>query len=193
MEPAASMLEIDFEYIAAQLPAKIKANHGPVLKNGVNSFHEALADFILINPGATLREKAAHFGYTSAWICTVETSDMFKAYFAERRKGVNVVIANDLPSRLAAAANLATERMIEVLDKTQDSDTIIDAFDKILQRHGYAPKAASMNVQQNNVFYLTPGDLAQARGTLIASHEPQKQIEAETVPVLPSPAQGEQK
>lgn len=187
METEATMLEIDFEQLERELPAKIKANAGPVLKNGINSFHEALADFILVNPGATLREKAAHFGYTAAWICTVETSDMFKAYFAERRKGVNVVIANDLPSRLAAAANLATERMIEVLERTQDADTIVDSFDKILQRHGYAPKAQGpSNFQQNNVFYLTRDELAGARGTLIQSHEPKPAVEGEVLAALPA-------
>ena len=148
----------------------------PVLKNGIKGVHEAFADYMLINPGCTLREMAAVFGYSIAWICTVINQDMFKAYFAERRGDINASIAEDLPTKLAAAAHLATERLIEVLEKSDDADTLIDAFDKVLHRYGYAPNAKGgaqsttvMN-QQNNVFYLNREELASARSQLLANH-----------------------
>lgn len=179
---------------ALSLKERIENARGPVLKNGIKGVHEAFADYMLINPGCTLREMAAVFGYTPAWICTVINSDMFKAYFAERRLGINASIAEDLPSKLAAAAHLATERMIEVVEKSQDAEVLIDAFDKILHRYGYAPNAKggaqSAQVINNtqNVFYLNKEEVAQAREKLIQAHQPPAQVAEQEVDALPAPA-----
>lgn len=175
------------------LRERIQAAKGPLLKNGIQGIHEAFADYMLINPGCTLREMAAQFGYSIAWICTVINTDMFKAYFAERRQGIVVAIAEDLPSRLAAAAHLATERIMEVIEKSEDGEMLIDAFDKVLHRHGYAPNAKGMTPApqigvQNNVFYLSKEDLAQARGQLVAAHKPAElEVKGETLELGASP------
>ena len=147
-----------------------------LLKNGIKGIHEAFADYILINPGCTLRQVGAHFGYSPAWICTVMNSDMFKAYFVKRRAEVSAMVAEDLPTKLQAAGHLATERIMEVLSTSSDPDTLIDAFDKVLNRCGYAPnaKGGQQGGQQaaviNNVFYLNKGELADARQKLLAAH-----------------------
>lgn len=150
-----------------------------ILKNGLSAFHEALADYILMNPGATLREKSLYFGYSIGWLCKIENTDMFRAYLAKRRKEVEVVIADALPEKLAAAAHLATERVIEVLETTNDNATILDAFDSVMHRYGYAPKGAQPGVggvnQQGNIqnnFYLSAADLAEAQKALTAAHAP---------------------
>lgn len=147
-----------------------------LLKKGLSVLHESLADYILINPGCTLREMGAYFGYSGAWLCSVINTDMFKAYIAERRGDISVSIAEDLPARLHAAAHLATERMIEVMEKTEDADTIVDCFDKILHRYGYAPnakggaQAAVVNNTQNNVFYLSKDEMADSRQRFLDAH-----------------------
>jgi hypothetical protein len=153
-----------------------------ILKRGLSNLHESLADYMLINPGCTLREMGAYFGYSGAWICTVINSDMFKAYMAQRRAEITSVVAEDLPSRLHAAAHLATERIIEVIEKSEDSDTLIDAFDKVLHRYGYAPNAkggaqSSLTVnQQNNVFYLSKEELADVRGKFVGAHSNRERV-----------------
>lgn len=188
----ADELEIDFPLLAGQLPEKAKLLAGPILKNGIKPVHEAFADYMLVNPGCTLRAMSAYFKYSPSWICQVINSDMFQAYFAQRRQGVVVSIAQDLPSRLAAAAHLATERVIEVLETSSDPELVIDAFDKVLHRHGYAPNAKGMpgsgntNIQ-NNVFYLAKEELAQAREKLINSHQ-EKEPEAKGNALLPAPS-----
>ena len=169
----------------------IKHEPKELLKNGIKGIHEAFADYMLINPQCRLREMSAHFGYTVAWICTVTNSDMFQAYFAKRRGDINSSIAADLPTKLAAAAHLATERIMEVVEKSDDADTLIDAFDKILHRHGYAPVSgtnpgATINAQ--NVFYITKDELAASRTKLLESHTPA--LEEKVVNELPSAATG---
>lgn len=163
-----------------------------LLKRGISSVHEAFADYMLINPGCRLREMAAYFGYTVPWISTVINSDMFKSYMAGRRGDINVSIMEDLPTRLKQAAALATERMIEVVEKSEDADTLIDAFDKILHRCGYAPNTkqgggAVVNNQQNNVFFVNKDDLAQAREMLLANHAA-PMLEEKAVNEQPMPA-----
>lgn len=175
-------LEFDPEAAVARLESSIPEVKGKILKRGLNDVHEAFADYLLLNPGCTLREMKQVFGYSISWISSVTTSDMFRAYLAQRRAGVEVVIANDLPARLKAAAALATERIIETLETTSDPDVIVDAFDKVMHRYGYAPNAKTgaqapqqMNVQNN--FFLSKDDLAQARGALIEAHAGQPVLE----------------
>lgn len=152
-------------------------NGQTILKRGLNDLHRALADWILMNPGGTLRQMGTAFGYSPAWLCQVVNTDMFKAYMADRRVEVNSVIASDLPTRLQAAAFLATERMIEVIEKTDDAPTLIDAFDKVLHRYGYAPNAkngaqaqAGPIGTQNNVFFLDKSQFQEVKERLVGSH-----------------------
>ena len=158
----------------------MQASRKELLKNGIKGIHEAFADYMLINPACRLREMSAHFGYTVAWICTVINSDMFQAYFSKRRGDINSSIAADLPTKLAAAAHLATERVMEVIEKSDDADTLIDAFDKILHRHGYAPVSGNnpgASIIAKNVFYITKDELAASRTKLLESHAPAPQEE----------------
>lgn len=151
----------------------------PLLKNGLKPVHELFGDWILANPGGTLREMGAHFGYSPAWISMVLNSDMFKAYMAERLKDVHAAVTQDIPTMLRGTAALAIERMNEVLENTDDPDLIVEAFDKVLHRYGYAPNsraspaAATQFIQQNNVFYLDREQLAEARRALEAAHKPE--------------------
>lgn len=151
-----------------------------LLKKGLSHLHEALADYMLINPGCTLREMSQVFGYTGAWICTVTRSDMFQAYMAERRADVSALVHQSLPKKLEAAAHLATEKLIETLEKTSDGEMIVDIFDKVMHRYGYAPgarpgtgavgmQAGGTVVQQNN-FYLNKEELDSARTNFIEAH-----------------------
>lgn len=177
------------------LPAEQRAAvTGPILKNGIKPVHEAFADYMLINPSCTLREMSVYFNYSVAWICQVINTDMFKAYMSERRAQINTFVAADLPAKLAAAGHLATERIIEVVEKSEDAPTLIDAFDKILHRLGYAPNAKGTGAapstvinQQNNVFYLQKDELAAAREKLVNAHE-EKKPEEPVVHALPAPA-----
>lgn len=157
-----------------------------LLKKGLSHLHEALADYMLINPGCTLREMAQVFGYTGAWICTVTRSDMFQAYMAERREHVSALVHESLPKKLEAAAHLATERLIETLERTSDGEMIVDIFDKVLHKCGYAPgarsgagvvgQAGTVNVQQN--FYLNAEELAQARTKLVDAHVDRPRVQS---------------
>lgn len=156
---------------------------GPeLLKRGLSVLHESLADYMLVNPGATLRQMGDYFGYSVPWLSLVTTSDLFRAYMAERRSEICSNIAQGLPQKLEQAAHLATERIMEVIEKAEDADVIIDAFDKVLHRCGYAPNSkvapVTINNQQNNVFYLDKKELAAEREKLLGAHANQAALPA---------------
>lgn len=148
--------------------------------------HEQMILWVMTNPGGTLREMSAAFGYTVPWLCQVVNSDMFKAALAQKMQGVEALVVADIPAKLRGVASLAVDRMAEVLQRTDDSDTIIDAFDKVMHRYGYAPNAKNgaqagaggTNIQNN--FYLSREEFKDVQGQLIESHAKK--------PSLPSPA-----
>jgi hypothetical protein len=157
-----------------------------MLKRGLSPTHELMGDWILANPGGTLRDMSAHFKYSPSWLSQVINSDMFRAYIGERLKEVHAHVTADIPTLLKGTAALAIERMNEVLMKTEDADVIVDAFDKVLHRHGYAPNAKGLQGgptigQQNNVFFLNKEDLKAAKHALVGAHAPE----------LPAPAPAE--
>lgn len=133
--------------------------------------HEALVNWLLVNPDRPLRDAAAYFGYTQAWLSTIIHSDVFQAKLLQRQNAVFASIAADLPAKLGAAAHIALERMTEKLTTTDDPRYLLDATDKLLHRMGYAPAAArnpiaapviQTNTQINN-FTVSAADLSTAR------------------------------
>lgn len=162
----------------------------PIAK--LSTTHELMGDWILQNPGRTLREMSVHFKYSPSWLCQVINSDMFKAYMQERLKDVHAHVTADIPTLLKGTATLAIERVTEVLQKTEDADTIIDGFDKVMKAYGFgaAPKVGMLgNVQnQQNNFYLSKDEFAKAQQSLKDAHQspapavPEKVIGGDLLP-----------
>lgn len=159
-----------------------------LMKKGILHVHEAFADYMLINPGCTLRDMAAHFSYTPPWICTIINTDMFKAYLRKRRDGIEIAVAQDIPTKLVAAGHLVTEKLLEKIEKSEDPEFVLDAFDKVMHRMGYAPNSKASpqgqaNVQQqNNVFFLEKGEMANLKANFLNSHNtPSQLVELNTV------------
>ena len=196
-------VEEEFDFDLDELRARVAERKAQPVKK-LSDLHEALADWMLINPGGTLREMGAHFNYSGSWLCTVINSDMFQAYFAKRRAEVGSFVAQSLPKKLEAAAHMATEKLIGVLERTEDAELILDGFDKIMHRFGYAPNAKNggaqagvvNNTQNNtNVFFMNKEEFQQARGALLENHKAPAAVEApreadggEQLSLLPGPA-----
>lgn len=170
----------------------------PLLAKGLSHFHEALADYLLVKPEATYREMGAYFTYSPAWLCTVVKSDMFQSYFATRRAQVSALVNGSIPAKLELAGHLVVERLIEVIPMMEDSKQIVDTFDTVMHRLGYAPASKApvgvvpQNVQNN--FYLSKDDLKEVKGVLLDHHAPGPAaaltldlVEVPAEPQLPAP------
>lgn len=153
--------------------------------------HEALINWLLENPDRPLRDAAAYFGYTQSWVSTVIHSDIFQAKLLLRQDAVFGCIAQDIPSRLRAAANIGLDRVTNILETSNDSKLLIDATDKILHRMGYAPAAKAptvdaqvVNNTQINNFTISASDLTEARELMQTRNSPT--VEGELLE-LPAP------
>lgn len=145
------------------------------LKRGVSPTHELMVDWELQNPGGTLREMGAYFDYSVTWLSTMMNSDAYKAYRAGRLKDVHTYVAQDIPAKMKALAEVAIERMHEVLQKSEDPKMIKESFDSVLNRYGYAPGSKNPAgpggfSQTNNVFFLSQDQFARMQGRLIEAH-----------------------
>lgn len=165
---------------------------------GLSHTHEAVMNWMLMNPDRSLRECADHFGYTQSWLSTLIHSDIFQARLAERQEGIRVRIADSIPMKMRMAVDVGLEKLATKLEQTEDPEFILDATDKLLHRLGYAPARSAApapgqggtgNVQNN--FFVSATDLAAARAAglaLIDGQQPAGQvIEGEVVSTPPTP------
>lgn len=133
--------------------------------------HEAVMNFMLLNPSLALREVADHFGYTQAWLSTLIHSDLFQAQLEGRKEGIRVRVADSIPQKMRLAADLGMEKLVAKLEQTEDAEFILDATDKLLHRLGYAPSKVAASIvgaggQQQNNFFISAADLDQAKAAM---------------------------
>ncbi len=142
--------------------------------------HEQILNWMVLNPELSMRHCADHFGYTQSWLSTLVRSDLFQAALRERQIMVASRVAASIPAKLAAVADVALDKLGEMVEKSEDPEFILDAADKALHRMGYAPQSSrnpagspstfgpGAVVQQNNVF-IGQADLAEARALMQSS------------------------
>lgn len=162
---------MDLDRAPAELRPEIER-----FKRGMSPTHQLMAEWIIQNPGGTLKQMGDFFGYSISWLSQVVNSDMFKAHLATRMKDIQSVVTQDVPAKMQALALVACDRMMEVLEKSEDKEQLTDAFDTVMHRFGYAPNAKTPlmpqgpNFQQNNVFFLNQEQFQSVQGKLIESH-----------------------
>ena len=163
----------------------------------LNTTHEMLMNWLVLNPEKSLRECADHFGYTQSWVSQLIHSDIFQHALREKQERISIRVADSIPAKLRRAADVAVEKLTDHLEKSEDPEFILDATDKILHRMGYAPSSArnpagspagGIPSNQQNNFFITAGDLTAARELM--------QIAAETAacqadPSIPQVYEGE--
>lgn len=152
-----------------------------------------MGEWILENPGGTLNEMSAFFGYSPSWLSQVINSDAFKHYMMERMRDVQATITMSIPQRMEALAQLAIDKLEGVLQKTTDPEIIESSFDKVMHRYGYAPNAknavnqsAAVVNQQNNVYFLDKETFQRLQGNLVEAHQPKQLPPAQLEKELPT-------
>ena len=153
----------------------------------ISHTHESIINWLVLNPEKSLRECADYFQYTQSWISTLIHSDIFQMALRERQQSVAARVAQSIPEKLRACADVALDKLGDQIAASEDPDFILDAADRVLHRMGFAPQSArnpagspsqgaALNVQNN--LYITAGDLQDARAIL--------QGVSEVVPAIPA-------
>lgn len=135
--------------------------------------HEAIMEYMLINPAAPLREVAQHFDVTQAWLSTIIHSDAFQAKLAEKKGDLFSATIVPLREKILGVAHMGVEKLGEAMEHASpisDKDFIADTTDNILKNLGYTPKSAPAGAlpmnQQNNYYVVDSNTLAQARARM---------------------------
>lgn len=136
--------------------------------------HESIINWLVLNPGRSMRQCADNFGYTQPWLSSLVNSDIFQAALRERQIEVAVRVAQNIPAKLAAVADIALDKLADKVAESEDAEFLLDAADRTLHRMGFAPQStrnpagspsqfgpSAVNIQQN--FMVTGQDLAAAR------------------------------
>lgn len=152
--------------------------------------HEAVMDWLLVNPGkGQMKLCAEYFGFSRAWLSSMLHSDAFQAKLRDKQEMAYVENIIPIRDQINGVAQLALEKLGEKIEDTEDGKFLLDTADKMLHKLGYAPKvdhnpsAGNTNNTQNNFYGVNPELLAQARenskkGTL---------LNGDTTSALPAP------
>lgn len=158
----------------------------------VKWWHESIADDMLAFPMDTQRERAKRLGYSENYLSMIVNSDMFKAYFAQRRLAHQEQLKENLVGKTTEAAGKALDLLLETMDQKRTAipfDKLADFADKSLGRLGYGNggKAApvQVNVDARTAVAVSKEDLAGARSVL---RDIESRRATETLP-LPSPTE----
>jgi len=145
--------------------------------------HEAIATWLIANPGATLRDCATFFGYSAQWISILTNSDLFKAHLKSKQEAVFSTVVAGIDEKLKAVADIGLEKLAATMEKSEDPRLLLEGTKMALSSLGFGAKAApannvnAQNVQQN--FYVASrADLEAARGMIAGT----------VTPALPEPS-----
>jgi hypothetical protein len=183
-----TLLESEMAMVAQTRKAHPQYNPetGRIEIKSVSHMHEAIMNWMLLNPGLPMKYCASEFGVTQAWLSTLKNSGLFKSRLAEKQSELDARVydhASDLESKLAGVAEMGVERLGEMIEQSKDPKFVLDTTDKVLNRLGYgskqgvAPKAGTIE-NQNNFYVTSSAELAQARDKMRRSRE-DKVIEME--------------
>jgi hypothetical protein len=157
----------------------------------ISHTHDQLMNWLISNPEASLRDCADYFGYSQGWLSQIIHSDVFQAKLRERQDDVFIRVADGIPAKLSAMADVALGKVTEALERSDDGKFALDVFDKAMHRLGYAPNTtrsvASPGVVQQNNFFISKSDLADARLRFI----PATPAVTDEIPLYEVPSPGE--
>lgn len=143
----------------------------------VSHRHEAIMNFMIANPTAKLGDVAAEFGVSQPWLSCIIHSHAFKTKLREKQEMLFSDLGASITEKLEAVAHTALDNILEHVSASNASPALsLEVADKVLHRLGYAPQRGPSGpqapVQVNNVFTVSPADLAAARAQLTAAHQP---------------------
>jgi hypothetical protein len=131
--------------------------------------HEAILDWLILNPDKSQGDCALELGYTEAWLSTVINSDLFQARLRmlqqeKREHGIFTIT-----EKLAGLADLAIQKTTRSVEASADPAFVLSAAEVALRRLGYGAKApvpVSPTTINNTMIVATENGLREAVGIM---------------------------
>jgi len=187
----------DLPELSATRPAAGPA--GKFNPKTISWWHEALADWMFVNPDRTMKEAAAHFNVTPTYIYMLKNSDTFKAYW-ERRRMVREnglidetqAMLGSINDKLHALAentlDILNEKMVQAQlqgsANTLPQADLLATADMALKKLGYGIPAPPPPAGTTNVNVMVSSDLLKAaREKMQKLHSKAQILDAVATPV----------
>jgi len=142
--------------------------------------HDAIMDYLLVNPTHQLGMVAGYFNVSQAWLSVIIHSDAFQSKLREKSDTLFGATVIPLREKIMGLAHVGVDKLglaLENASPVSDKQFIADTTDSILKNLGYSPKSApspeggTTNVQ-NNFYSVDKEALAKARGSMQAPASP---------------------
>ena len=132
--------------------------------------HDAIMDYLIVNPAARLGDVALHFRVSQPWLSVIIHSDAFQIVLKKKQSSVLNATVVPLREKVLGIAHLGIEKLGDALENASavtDKEFIADTTDSILKNLGFSPKSAPSlpagNVTNNNIMVVDKEALASAR------------------------------
>ncbi len=105
--------------------------------------HEAMIDWLLVNPGAkNLNPLAAAMSVSRSWLSIVMQSDVFKEEYTRRRQAHNSELSKQLIEKQLKVTLKALDKVDEFMDDEDEVDlrTALEVADRTAKHLGFHPK-----------------------------------------------------
>jgi len=86
---------------------------------GLTPRHDAILDFLLVNPHCPRWQMAQHFGVTETWLSIIIHSDVFQARYQEKNQEVFRETVVPLREKLLGVAHVAVDKLEMQLGQAQ--------------------------------------------------------------------------
>jgi len=134
--------------------------------------HDAIIDWLLVNPGVSIAKLCATVGRTRSWISTVMHSDVFKEEYTKRRQEHSKELSKQLVERQLRVTLKALDKVDEFLDDEDEVDlrAALDVADRTAKHLGFHPNPGFApfieETRVREVRTVDAGTLSEARETI---------------------------
>lgn len=141
-------------------------------------WYPAIADWLITNPGGKQEDCAKHLGKHANTVSLIMNSDLFKAYFEERRREYEKGIDHRLRDKMTQVVEASLDNLFKVIDTKREQVPIkmlAEVSTSLLDRLGYAPTSGptvtidNSTRQQLVVAPISVNELEEARSVLRAA------------------------
>jgi hypothetical protein len=145
----------------------------------VRNIHEAMIDFMVLNPGCNNNDIAKQFDRHPNWVSILIGSDSFQAALAKRRDDLlDPVVVASIEEKMRGMVSQSVDIVMEKLGNSKSADLAFKAMEIGTKALGFGARTAGPN--QNNQFIIQLPPKAES------SEDWNKTYNAESVRRLPS-------
>lgn len=161
----------------------------PVQLKKLSPKHDAIMEWLLLNPERSFKECAGTFGVTQAWLSCIVHSDIFQARYQKLMGQNRDDRVMPLRQKMLGLAHASIDKLTEIQAVHADPDFQLDLATKMVKGLGFgAPTPASLTVTNNIGFVssVSPEELLAAR-EVYRKFQQRLAIDASPEAQLPAP------